>query len=51
MNTHQPHALLVMDTIVAVEKLSKDSGKPVVTILKEIHEEIRMKKFREILLK
>ena len=42
---------VMLEVILAVENLSKDSDKPVEEILKEIHEEIRAKKFREILLK
>ena len=42
---------VMLEVILAVENLSKDSGKPVEEILKEIHDEIKMKKFREILLK
>ena len=42
---------VMLEVILAVEKLSKDSGKPSELILKEIREEIRAKKFREILLK
>lgn len=51
MNTQNLDVLLLMDTIAAVEKLSKQSGKPVVTVIRQIHDEIKMKKFREILLK
>lgn len=42
---------VMLEVILAVEKLSKDHDKPVEEILKEICEEIRAKKFREILLK
>ena len=42
---------VMLEVILAVEKLSKDSNKPVDVLLKEIYDEIKMKKFREILLK
>ena len=42
---------VILELSSVVETLSKNSGKSVDEILKEIREEIKMKKFREILLK